>query len=100
YQNFGWEADDAVVRALACIDRPEDLHAVTVAIRAIYLPWAEDSARYLQTIVQKYGYPRTSKQTGKTFTYNDAECVLFVDGLRFDTARRLSDKLLASGCSV
>lgn len=50
YQNTGWKADNGVVQALSLVDKPMDVDAVTTAIRAIYLPWAEESARYLQKI--------------------------------------------------
>ncbi|MBI4904790.1 MAG: BREX-1 system phosphatase PglZ type B [Acidobacteria bacterium] len=100
YRSSGWRADDAVLRGLACVTRQEDFEAVKAAIRAVYLPWAEDSARYLQKLVEQEGYPakrvvkagRTQKKTG--------ECVYFVDGLRLDVGRRLSEKLRRVGMRV
>ena len=50
YQSQGWRADDAVLRALEHARKPADYTAISAAIRSIYLPWAEDSARYLQKI--------------------------------------------------
>lgn len=89
YQNAGWQADNAVIGALACIEKQEDIKAVTTPIRLIYKPWAEESARYLQKIVGESGYPGGTASTHKAPQYNDGECILFVDGLRFDTAKRL-----------
>lgn len=100
YSNFGWRADDAVVRALACVEKQEDLAAVATALRSIYLPWAEESARYLQKVVDKSGYPGGTASASKVATYTDGECVLFVDGLRFDVAKRLIEMLSALGCEV
>ena len=89
YQNTGWQADDAVIRTLACIEKQEDFEVVKTVIRLIYEPWAEESARYLQKIVGESGYPGGTASTHKAPQYNKGECILFVDGLRFDTAKRL-----------
>ena len=48
YQTVGWKVDDAVLKALSLIEKQDDLAAVTAVIRALYLPWLEESARYLQ----------------------------------------------------
>lgn len=100
FANQGWRADDAVLAALACVDKPADLEAVTTATRAIYLPWLEDSARYLQKLVDGSTYPGGSIATAKPFVAQKGECVLFVDGLRFDAARRLAASLEARGCQI
>ncbi|MDD4098027.1 MAG: BREX-1 system phosphatase PglZ type B, partial [Lentisphaeria bacterium] len=100
YLSCGWRADDAVVRALACVAASEDCAAVTEAVRAIYLPWAEDSARYLQKVVERDGYPLKRETRAPTAPARPGECVLFVDGLRFDLARRLSEKLVAKNLGV
>jgi len=100
YANLGWRADNAVLSALAFIDKPTDLEAITVAIRATYLPWLEDSARYLQKLVGGSSYPGGTNASAKPFVANKGECVLFVDGLRFDAARRLSEVLEVRGCKV
>lgn len=97
YTNIGWRADDAVVRALAYVEKPEDLAAIAGVIRSIYLPWAEESARYLQKVVNKVGYPGGTVSTSKVAAYTDGECILFVDGLRFDVAKRLIEILSAVG---
>ena len=52
YCNYGWKADDAVIRALSQVDKNTDLEAISIAIRMVYLHWAEESARYLQKIVE------------------------------------------------
>ncbi len=100
YLSSGWRADNAVLRALACVIRQEDLDAVSVAIRAIYLPWAEDAARYLQKVVARQGYPRQRDAKAAPGPGKPGQCVVFVDGLRFDVARRLSHRLNAKGLTV
>ncbi len=100
YSNSGWKADDAVLRILACITRQEDLEAVTTAVRSIYLPWVEESARYLQHVVDKSGYPCKTKSGRSVSLDISGECILFVDGLRFDVAHRLETLLLDAGLHV
>jgi hypothetical protein len=100
YQTSGWRADDAVLQALACVERQEDWEAVTVAIRSVYLPWAEESARYLQNIVQQSGYPGGTIGDRKATPSVTGECILFVDGLRFDVARQLVELLSQRGHQI
>jgi len=100
YASQGWRADDAALAALAEVHKPADLAAVTTAIRAVYLPWLEDSARYLQQQVDGASYPGGTIAGVKPSPAKVGECVLFVDGLRFDAARRLVDLLAARGCGV
>jgi hypothetical protein len=96
YRNRGWLADDALLKALAYVESNKNFEAVSAVIRAMYLPWAEDSARYLQSIWKKEK-PQTTYGTDKG---NTSECMLFVDGLRFDCARRLALLLEKSGLIV
>jgi hypothetical protein len=96
YRNRGWLADDALLKALAHVESNKNFEAVSAAIRAMYLPWAEDSARYLQSI-WKNESPQTAYGTDSG---GSPECLLFVDGLRFDCARRLAQLLEESGLTV
>lgn len=93
YHNFGWQIDDAVIRALAQVDSPDDADAVTTAIRSVYLPWLDESARHLQLIWENGGVNPAAANNGCAA----GECILFVDGLRFDCARRLADALAKRG---
>ena len=93
YCSSGWRADDAVLRALACVTDVGDFEAVTAAIRSIYMPWAEDAARYLQELVDKNGYPKSSASTSTSAADKIGECIFFVDGLRIDVAHRLAERL-------
>lgn len=100
YLGKGWLADNAVIRALALVDSAQDVEAVTTAIRTVYLPWLEDSARHLQKIVEAESYPGATVTTALSAVSNEGECVLFVDGLRFDAAKRLLGLLGSSGYEV
>ncbi len=94
YCNYGWKADNAVLSALNCVDKQDNFQAVTAAIRSVYLPWAEESARHFQKVVENSGYPGGTLSDQKPTAKGSGECILFVDGLRFDVARLLS-KLLS-----
>ena len=89
YQDRGWLADKAVIDALTCIDAQKEIHLLTSTIQKIYTPWAQESARYLQKIIYNKGYPGGNITQIKTPVYTEKECVLFVDGLRFDQAKKL-----------
>jgi len=100
YQAGAWRADAAVVAALAAVQKPEDVKAVQAAIRAVYLPWCDDAARYLQARVAADGYPGAKGQGQQPAVEPSGQCILFVDGLRFDLAKSLEVMLSQKGCSA
>lgn len=100
YCDFGWQADDALLFVLSCVSKSEDVVAVKIVIRSLYIPWAEECALTLQKIVDKSGYPGGSASDKIPSEYGEGECVLFIDGLRFDVAKRLKDRLTRKGCEV
>ncbi len=85
YRSFGWRVDDALVSALNHCETVEVFEAVSTVIRAIYYPWAEACALRLQQVWDM-------NAPGKKMHLMDATdpCILFVDGLRYDCAKRLS----------
>ncbi|HBI14533.1 MAG TPA: BREX-1 system phosphatase PglZ type B [Desulfobulbaceae bacterium] len=94
YSTYGWKIDDGVLNALAFVGKPSDLEAVATAIRSTYLPWAEESARYLQRVAEQNSYPGGTIASKKNEPYEKGECLLFVDGLRFDLGKRLAEMLI------
>lgn len=100
YQSWGWRVDDGVLRSLAHVDAPSDVEAVTTAVRAVYLPWMEDSARYIQKLLDGASYPGGTCLTAKPASFSPGDCVLFVDGLRFDLGKRLVDSIEARGFEI
>jgi hypothetical protein len=100
YCSHGWRVDDGVIRALAQIQSSADFDAVTSAIRSVYLPWMEESARYLQQLADGASYPGGTYLTVKTASFSPGDCVLFIDGLRFDAGKRLADSLEACGFDI
>jgi len=97
YQERGWQADDAALRALAQVKNLADLEAVKTALQAAYRPWMENGARYLQQLVANHGYPGGSAAELPTTPPAKGVCRFFVDGLRFDLARRLAELLRQAG---
>lgn len=53
YVKGAWQADDAVLRAVAAVKSAEDQQAINSAVHCIYMPWLEDSARNFQQAVEK-----------------------------------------------
>ena len=100
YQSVGWQADDAVLQALTYVEKQQDIEVITKSIRAIYIPWAEESARYLQKVIDEKGYPLQRSDKQKESDHKNGECILFVDGLRFDVAKRLAGMLKACGYQI
>lgn len=100
YRSSGWRADDGVLRALAQVEISADYEAVTAAIRSVYLPWIEESARHLQKMVDDASYPGGSYLTAKREQFTPGDCLLFVDGLRFDAGMRLVQSLDEKGFEI
>ncbi len=100
YIHSGWLADDAALRALASVRDQADAAVVITAIRTIYLPWLDESNRNLQKLAEQDGYPGKEEAAQILPKYKKGECVLFVDGLRFDIARRLINRLENKGYGV
>ena len=95
----GWEADDAALRALEAVAaRPEadaiatlqeDREAVVAALRALYAPRLEREALTLQALL-----PAGAAAIAEP---EDADTILFIDGLRMDVAHRLAGLLSDKG---
>lgn len=96
YQQTGWQVDQAALQALASVYAKADLDAVGVALRSTYLPWMEESARRLQEAAKAAGglppLPKEQASVARAGT-----CTVFVDGLRYDVAVQLQQRLLALG---
>lgn len=99
----GWQCDRAALEALAAANGDQCARVVADVVRALYLPWLDASARLFQELITRSGGDLrrlasvpTAEPTGEPISERDV-CVLFVDGLRFDIAGRLQDKLQVSG---
>lgn len=91
----GWQADDAVLRALAAAGTAADRTAVGAAVDALYRPWVQAAALSLQAIVGPTvtGPYRASVPVPAV----PGVVALFVDGLRLDLGHRLATRLRGAG---
>ena len=89
YAGTGWEVDLSVLDALRSVEKQEDVRAVRSAVRVVYRPWLERIVGDFQgAVAASGGYQATAPPEVTSGT-----CLLFVDGLRFDVARRLGSML-------
>ena len=95
YVKHGWQADAAAVAVMRTLQRPTDEPALYAAIRSVYVPWLEDVARRYQASVAKHGYVFASGETAA-----EGECLLFVDGLRYDVGQELAERMEQAGFTV
>lgn len=94
YAEDGWQCDDAAMAALASPGSSSDVATVSRAVRSLYEPWLDRSARVFQDAFLKERAP--ASLVGEIATEKDV-CLLFVDGLRYDIAQRLAISLEARG---
>lgn len=103
YQESGWRVDQAAMHALAAVNSKADTDAIGSALRAIYVPWLEDSAHRLQELVKAEGgltpveAASSRLNCGGTPQLHDGVCTVFVDGLRYDVAMQLKAQLACLG---
>ncbi|MBK1656249.1 BREX-1 system phosphatase PglZ type B [Allochromatium vinosum] len=103
YREDGWRVDAAALSALGAVQSKADLDAVGAAVRALYLPWLDESARRLQEAAMSAGglpskLPSPSgRGQGEGDSGSNGTCLVFVDGLRYDVAIRLKERLESLG---
>ena len=100
YQTVGWSADAAALDALTCVQKPEDFKAIEAVLQTIYLPWLDEAAAYLQSQIQSGRYSRGIASDPQLPEPKAGHCIVFVDGLRFDLAKRLESRLQKEGFTV
>jgi hypothetical protein len=93
----GWMADAATLDALSMVEKREDTEAVQAVVRAIYLPWLEAAALAFQKLVKNNYAAIRSKAPANLSDTAKGTVILFADGLRFDVAHKLKQKLAERG---
>jgi hypothetical protein len=93
YSADGYRCDQAALDALSRFrETTSDAGIMKRAVRALYEPWLDASARHFQKLVVKAGKLGSPAIVGERDV-----CVLFVDGLRFDVGAALAAELEQRG---
>ena len=95
YASDGWRVDAAALATMAACGTPEQHGAVLGTLRAVYLPWLENTARHLQQLIRDNG--QSVSKRAKPIETAAGRLILFADGLRMDVAQQLAEKLTAVG---
>jgi len=95
YAADGWRVDAAALAAMAASGAPEVHGAVLGALRAVYLPWLEGTARHLQKLIHAQGQSVARRHA--PIEAAPGRLVVFADGLRMDVAQKVSERLAATG---
>jgi len=98
YAAEGWRCDKAAMEALSTVKSSTDVTLIGKVVRALYAPWLDKSARHFQELIAKIG-TGTSK-LGSIIKAEKDVCILFADGLRYDVAGMLQEKLEERGMRV
>lgn len=98
YVRDGWRCDRAALDALASVKQPSDVALIQRVVRALYLPWLDASARHFQGLVEGAEDAVRAKVTGSQ--HEKDACLVFADGLRYDVAGILAERLEAMGYRV
>ena len=103
YANGGWHADRAAREALAR-SIPQDEFLVAKVVGRLLEPWLEASTRAFQAAVESASLPGTGDSRadrGQPLVEADEDqCLVFVDGLRYELACDLAARLEAKGCKI
>lgn len=94
YKDKYWQADDQMLRALAYPLKNQHQELVQELLHIIYSPWLEEVTKNFQMLVKRHGYKGEYVAKESRADYQSAgEVIFFVDGLRFDVAKRLCNGL-------
>lgn len=97
YAERGWHADAASWEAVALAPAAEE-DLVGAVVANLLTPWLDASARAFQHALGRVPLP-TPLEQGVVDAGEDG-CVLFSDGLRYDLAERLGERLEGRGLRV
>ena len=97
YVDRGWQADAAAWEAIAASPTADEA-IVVAAARHLLKPWLEDTARAFQSAAESTPLPGQAQQPA--VEAGEDECLLFADGLRYDLAQRLAERVEGRGCRV
>jgi hypothetical protein len=93
YTDVGWQADAAVLDALAAVSHPQDRDVVGSAIAQVYSPWLRDAAELFQQRTKHEPLP--GRDLPRLSDVPSGTCLLFADALRYDLGQKLKAALEA-----
>ena len=94
YQADYWQVDQACLDALKAVSLNKHQEVIKTVLSVIYTPWLTQANQAFQALIAIKGYPGTQQVNEAVAVYSVAgECIFFIDGLRFDIAHTLFDKL-------
>lgn len=97
YADDAWQADAAVLAALAAVKSTADVRAVCAAVRSLYLPWLRHGAEHLQQLLESAERSVQEDKEPDDVKVNKGSLIFFVDGLRLDVANRLVERMRTEG---
>ena len=97
YLERGLQADLGAWQAVAAAPVGDEAW-VAATVRHLLLPWLEESARAFQAALERAPLPGAGGQP--TVDVDDDGCLVFVDGLRYDLAQRLAERMEGRGFRV
>lgn len=98
YAAEGWRCDRAALDAMSNTKSPADSALVARVVRAIYAPWLDKSARRFQELASDNEAEYRRLVSGVKAA--PETCLVFADGLRFDVAGMLQERLEQRGLRV
>lgn len=98
YTSDGWKCDRAALESLRSVRAPADVSLVHPVVKALYEPWLDASARHFQELVASAESAVRALVSGTTLEKD--VCVVFADGLRFDVAGMVKERLEAKGLRI
>lgn len=98
YATDGWRCDRAALDAMRRPKSPSDIALVAKVVRGLYAPWLDKSARKFQELATDGGADYRKLVRG--VNAEPETCIVFADGLRFDVAGMLQERLEQRGVMV
>ena len=95
YASDGWRCDRAAIDAMNFAKAPSDIVLIAKVVRALYAPWLDKSARRFQELAAQSEAEYRNLVSG--VNAEPDTCVVFADGLRFDVAGILQERLEQRG---
>ena len=100
YADGAWQIDAAALFSISSVKTAADTLAVSHALDAIYRPWLEEAALHLQSLEATDPGAIRDAEAAYDTKVESGTVMLFADGLRFDLAQRMIQRLRARGLSA